>query len=1121
MDWALTSLPIGSFDTSSITGVGDYFFYYFNSAWALTSLPAWSFDTSSITSVWSYFFYYFNWNGALTSLPTWSFNTSNITSVWSSFFSYFNRDWALTSLPAWSFDTSSITSVKSNFFNSFNYYWSLSSLPAGSFDTSNITSAGASFFAHFNRNWALTSLPAGSFNISNITGVVANYFFGNFNWAWALTSLPEWSFDTSNITNVWDYFFGNFNYNWALTSLPVGSFDISNITSVGNDFFRAFNSNWALTSLPTGSFDTSSITDAPYGFFAFFNQNWTLTSLPIGSFNTSSITSVGDYFFRQFNSNWSLTSLPVGSFDTSSITNAGDYFFHLFNYNWKIPKTQSGVRIKNVTSSAIPFHYWNGSYMSESVPAWAYFESYNAGVDNIPPTTTDNISSDWRKTDFPVSLNATDTWAWVHYTLYCTWTTLPPFQCSPNITWTTLTVTCPNNTTCSWIYVSYRSVDLVWNVEPTKTSPEIRIDKQGPSFTFNNRSWPECSNWYLIIINASDTGAGLHTSPYSFNGTTWSTAVSTSIPAQQPWTVTKTWYVRDALTNISTRTATYTFTDVAPTANNFTGHTSVWANARTVNWKNLSNATEWNCGSGSLSAIVSTNGTKWTCSVAGDDLSYTPNVGQFGTDSCVIWIYDNENKYVNITVFWEWIQTISNPLISFTWTTPANNASLNKNRFLTEIQLDQIENIKSFGYNFAGNAYSVYDSWLVLMYNFDRVTALGETTSIIKDMSQYNNTGTNVNNAVWTVEWKHNGAYRFDGTSSYIDAWTADSLNFGTGPFTVMLRAQTNTSGGARSLISKWWTFSNTTGWAIGYAYGPPNIYILLWTWGSRVAYNTQIRMRSWYKLIGFTRENNGDLYFIEDGTKRNISLNFPWNINNNTNLLVWKNNSYYVFSGILDEVRIYNRALSAQEIQFLYKSNLRKVATDRRLFEMLNTCLWWNNTYTYTGYVTSIYDQVASASRKIYTNIPNLFATGLSDFDFGIQQVSEVVETKTGQYNDYIEIHDMLANTWWRITVSASSQLSWQESSFSIPSSNLFFMYNSLDLLSGTLPSTLWLNTSLQNRSNIHIAPVDYFIKNTVPNDFMCDEWVFGDKPFLKLNIPAYQAPDNYVGTLYINVAP
>jgi hypothetical protein len=42
----------------------------------------------------------------------------------------------------------------------------------------------------------------------------------------------------------------------------------------------------------------------------------------------------------------------------------------------------------------------------------------------------------------------------------------------------------------------------------------------------------------------------------------------------------------------------------------------------------------------------------------------------------------------------------------------------------------------------------------------------------------------------------------------------------------------------------------------------------------------------------------------------------------------------------MLDEPRIYNRALSAQEIQFLYKSNLRKFDTDKRLFETLNTCL-------------------------------------------------------------------------------------------------------------------------------------------------------------------------------------
>jgi hypothetical protein len=45
-------------------------------------------------------------------------------------------------------------------------------------------------------------------------------------------------------------------------------------------------------------------------------------------------------------------------------------------------------------------------------------------------------------------------------------------------------------------------------------------------------------------------------------------------------------------------------------------------------------------------------------------------------------------------------------------------------------------------------------------------------------------------------------------------------------------------------------------------------------------------------------------------------------------------------FSGEIDEIRVYNHALSRQEVQFLYKSNFRKIDTDKWLFETLNTCL-------------------------------------------------------------------------------------------------------------------------------------------------------------------------------------
>jgi len=368
-NWALTSLPEWSFDTSNITRVWRSFFEMFNEGWALESLPEWSFDLSNITTVWNEFFWWFNRNWALTSLPTWSFNIGNIRgSVWNNFFSYFNawwkitslptwsfnidkitgvwysffhsfnENWKITSLPTWSFNTSNIKGVGSSFFASFNEKWKITSLPEWSFDISKITKLDSSFFSHFNYNWALTSLPDWSFDISWIKTVDSIYvrgFFSYFNYNWALTSLPDWSFDTSNMSGeVWENFFNGFNYNWALTSLPDWSFNIHNITKVWNNFFSNFNFDWALESLPEWSFDTSNISGSVReSFFSYFNARWKITSLPEWSFDTSNITKVNYGFFKRFNWEWKITSLPEWSFDTSNITGSlwSDYFEYAFN----------------------------------------------------------------------------------------------------------------------------------------------------------------------------------------------------------------------------------------------------------------------------------------------------------------------------------------------------------------------------------------------------------------------------------------------------------------------------------------------------------------------------------------------------------------------------------------------------------------------------------------------------------------------------------------------------------------------------------------------------------------------------------------------------------------------
>jgi hypothetical protein len=68
-NWALTSLPEGSFDTSYLTTIGNDIFRNFNYQWMLTSLPEGSFNTSNITTIGTAFFSGFNSNGNIITIP--------------------------------------------------------------------------------------------------------------------------------------------------------------------------------------------------------------------------------------------------------------------------------------------------------------------------------------------------------------------------------------------------------------------------------------------------------------------------------------------------------------------------------------------------------------------------------------------------------------------------------------------------------------------------------------------------------------------------------------------------------------------------------------------------------------------------------------------------------------------------------------------------------------------------------------------------------------------------------------------------------------------------------------------------------------------------------------------
>jgi hypothetical protein len=97
------------------------------------------------------------------------------------------------------------------------------------------------------------------------------------------------------------------------------------------------------------------------------------------------------------------------------------------------------------------------------------------------------------------------------------------------------------------------------------------------------------------------------------------------------------------------------------------------------------------------------------------------------------------------------------PTVVFTSPTPEDNAWINQNYFtakaeVTEANLSGLTFGCQTGKNNVNN--SLYDDSLILMYNFDKVDSLGETATLVKDLSKYGRDAT-VNAATWgnTGKW--------------------------------------------------------------------------------------------------------------------------------------------------------------------------------------------------------------------------------------------------------------------------------------------------------------------------------------------------------------------------------
>ncbi len=198
----------------------------------------------------------------------------------------------------------------------------------------------------------------------------------------------------------------------------------------------------------------------------------------------------------------------------------------------------------------------------------------------------------------------------------------------------------------------------------------------------------------------------------------------------------------------------------------------------------------------------------------------------------------------------------------------------------------------------------------------------------VTDSSGNGNTGTmeGTNAGTNVVSGKFNNARSFNGSNNDIDAGNASPLGIG-GALTVEVWENMTTTGYYPRMVSNVSACCTYNGYELLFnGSNPPTPFLELANNGTETtvtAASTVAINSGWHHIVG-TYDGTYARIYIDGNLSNTAQLNQAIGVST-TNLQIghWINGgSSYYFPGQLDDVRIYNRALSAAEITDLYNNN-------------------------------------------------------------------------------------------------------------------------------------------------------------------------------------------------------
>ncbi|HQK58649.1 MAG TPA: prepilin-type N-terminal cleavage/methylation domain-containing protein [Candidatus Pacearchaeota archaeon] len=165
----------------------------------------------------------------------------------------------------------------------------------------------------------------------------------------------------------------------------------------------------------------------------------------------------------------------------------------------------------------------------------------------------------------------------------------------------------------------------------------------------------------------------------------------------------------------------------------------------------------------------------------------------------------------------------------------------------------------------------------------------------------------------------------FDGTDDYLDCGNDASLNFDTSDFTVEVWAKALGGITGRGIINKggW----GSIGYSIQQAYSPADKYyfVVRDSAGYKSVALSLSQAWGWSHIVGVKKTNYIEAYV--NGVKVGSWSGTIGSLSNPTKKFeIGRSSDPYYFNGLIDGVRIYNQALSAEKIQENYLAGLKEL---------------------------------------------------------------------------------------------------------------------------------------------------------------------------------------------------